>query len=297
MTLSDHFSINWMGHFAIGLAFSLLLSGSAIAQPVTSIPSCYAALSVASPNTKPMTELFVLVDQTVVFDPTITASIDHSVVQFVRPGNAFEVFQFSAFNQDRYMNLVAKGFVEDRLDQERRDATGSDTLRKLDGCLVKQLNYGGRLAVAAVGKAIVGASGELARSDIIGSLQAISRAVKSSSATRKVLIVASDMLENSALASFYSRGGVRRIVPGTELSKVEASNMLGDFGGADVYVIGAGILPPATLSAKSESHGTNLAYRDPLTMGALKQFWSLYLEKSNARLIEFGEPELLEAPH
>jgi hypothetical protein len=52
-------------------------------------------------------------------------------------------------------------------------------------------------------------------------------------------------------------------------------------------VIGAGLLAG---DAKSRN-----AYRDPQTMSALRQFWTLYFERSNASIAEFGAPALLGA--
>lgn len=59
--------------------------------------------------------------------------------------------------------------------------------------------------------------------------------------------------------------------------------MLGDFSGADIYVMGAGVVP----------ENGKAVYRDPKTMQALKSFWRSYFEKSNAVLVEFGQPALL----
>jgi hypothetical protein len=51
-------------------------------------------------------------------------------------------------------------------------------------------------------------------------------------------------------------------------------------------VLGAGLLA-------EDAKQTKGIYRDPKTMGALQQFWQGYFEKSNAKLIEFGQPALL----
>jgi hypothetical protein len=78
---------------------------------------------------------------------------------------------------------------------------------------------------------------------------------------------------------------VRRIDPQAEMKKATAAGLIGDFGGARVYVVGAGLL---TGDAKLKN-----VYRDPQTMSALKQFWTLYFKQSNASIGEFGEPALL----
>ena len=62
--------------------------------------------------------------------------------------------------------------------------------------------------------------------------------------------------------------------------------MLGDFAGARVYVIGAGVMP----EGDTKKGGV---YRDPKTMDALAKFWALYFKASNADLAGFGQPALL----
>ena len=51
-------------------------------------------------------------------------------------------------------------------------------------------------------------------------------------------------------------------------------------------MLGAVLLSDDTKNKKA-------AYRDPKTMSALADFWRTYFEKSNAQLIEFGQPALL----
>ena len=93
------------------------------------------------------------------------------------------------------------------------------------------------------------------------------------------------MVENSSAASFYAHNAVRRIDPAAELKRVNAAGLIADFDGARVCVIGAGLLSG---DAKARN-----AYRDPMTMAALKQFWILYFQQSNATVQEFGVPAFL----
>ena len=99
------------------------------------------------------------------------------------------------------------------------------------------------------------------------------------------MLLASDMLENSSVSSFYLHNAVRRIDPQVEMKNATAAGLIGDFGGARVYVIGAGLLGG---DAKVKN-----AYRDTQTVSALKEFWTLYFQKSNASIGEFGAPALL----
>jgi hypothetical protein len=68
---------------------------------------------------------------------------------------------------------------------------------------------------------------------------------------------------------------------------VEQNQLLADFGGARIYIVGAGILSDDASKAKR--------YRDSQTMQALTTFWRSYFEKSNAHLVEIGQPALLNS--
>ena len=89
------------------------------------------------------------------------------------------------------------------------------------------------------------------------------------------------MIENSSLANFYQNRTLRKIDPAKEFQNVTSKGFLANLGGADVYVIGAGVLP-----------GDTNSYRDPVRLMALQSFWAAYFGHSNARLRGFGKPML-----
>lgn len=94
------------------------------------------------------------------------------------------------------------------------------------------------------------------------------------------------MLENSSVSSFYANQAVRRIDPEREMKIAIDNKLLANFEGARIYVLGAGLLP--------EDVGKNKkAHRDVKTMQALSTFWNSYFEKSAAKLLDFGQPALL----
>jgi hypothetical protein len=158
-----------------------------------------------------------------------------------------------------------------------------------------QQEYGVKLALAAIGDTIQQSSSDLAKSDVIGSLTETSRIVKVSQTPRRIVLVVSDMLENSSISSFYANNSVRKIDPVKELKAVEANSLFGDFGGASVFVMGAGLIPEDLPGNGSKK--VKIQYRDPKTLIALKQFWSDYFVRSNAKLEEFGMPALLAPIH
>jgi hypothetical protein len=66
---------------------------------------------------------------------------------------------------------------------------------------------------------------------------------------------------------------------------VDKAGMFADFGGAKIYVMGAGLV--------SEQGKAKGVYRDPKMMQALKAFWTEWFKRSNAELVKFGMPEML----
>src|SRR5439155_15106927 len=112
-----------------------------------------------------------------------------------------------------------------------------------------QLVVGVDLAVKAVQTTLEQSTSSLKRSEIISSLAEISRVVKSSTAEKRAVLVVSDMIEHSSVTSFYGGGNsLRHIDPVKELKTAETRGLIGNFDGAAIYVLGAGILPPAPAS-------------------------------------------------
>lgn len=270
---------------------ALALAGFGSAQagtPQNQVPSCYAANKLDIKPAPPAQSFFIVLDETVVLDDNLQRALWDQVRAQLRPGTEFTVLRFSAFSQGKYLDVVASGALEQPIAAKERDSISVPKLKNFDACMKGQADFGLQLARGAVGKVLQASSFELTRSDIEGSLQALSRMVAESRSSKRTLLLVSDMLENSSVSSFYQNNGVRRIDPGQELKKAEKEKMLGDFGGASVYVMGAGII-----AAPSGKGKAGVQYRDARTMAALQEFWTGYFAKSNARLEAFGAPALL----
>lgn len=263
----------------------LLVSCVAMAGDADAIPSCYNAKMPAQ-RAATDTEIFVVIDQTTLFDEGLKQSIADNVRRFLKPGNAFSVTQFSAFIQGHYTEVLVSGRLDSILSKAARDDVSKPLLNNFDRCMATQLNAAGQLVGRAMKSAFGGSSSNIAKSDIFASLKDISNKVRQSTAQHKIVIVASDMLENSSVSSFYANQGVRQINSEKELKQVSDNQLFGDFGGAKVYVIGAGLLP-------EDIRHTKGVYRPTQTMQALFRFWAGYFERSKAELSEFGQPALL----
>ncbi|MCG2586785.1 hypothetical protein [Massilia sp. TS11] len=273
----------------------LLLSVCLASQPVLAaslhnqIPSCYAAGKLEVPAPASVQALFIVLDETVVLDDSLQRALWDAVRPQLQPGTQVAVYRFSAFSQGRYLDGVAGGTLEAPIDARLRDSISVPKLRQFDSCLKGQAEFGQRLVREAIGKVLAASTSTLARSDILSSLSALSQQVAAAQAGRRKVLLVSDMLENSSISSFYQNGGVRRIDPNVELKKLEQEKLTADFGGAEIYVMGAGLIGGDT---KSSNKGPQ-SYRDPKTMAALKSFWDTYFRRSHADLIEFGAPALL----
>jgi hypothetical protein len=280
----------------ISLAVMAALAASGIARAQESpafnrldaVVSCYRALSLPAPPVSDSRAYFVLVDQTTIFDASLRQTISTATRTNLQWNTQFTIAAFSAYLGGRYADIAVAGRTDAPLSQDARDDTGKPKLRNLDQCMVRQIDFARRIADAALEKSFGAASTEIARSDILASLYDFgTHVVHSSGATSKTLLIASDMLENSSLSSFYARRAVRKLDPAAELRQVKEKGLIPDLTGVRVWVIGAGLLDP-----QSTAGG---AYRDPQTMQALETFWTEYFTEAHAQLVEFGKPQLLGA--
>ncbi|WP_426195924.1 hypothetical protein [Massilia sp. DWR3-1-1] len=263
-----------------------LLCGSACAAVEDAVPSCYDhKLGVTAAASS--TELFILVDQTTLFDATLQQQVADNVRLFMGPGNAFSIMTFSAFSQGRYAQVVSAGNIEAAIGAGLRDDISKPLLNKFDACAKRQPQIAMQAIGTALRTAFAGANPDLAKSDVMASFKSMSSRVKNSPASRKIVLIASDMLENSSVSSFYDGKGmsVKNVDPAREIKLAADNDLFGDFGGARIYVIGAGLL--------SDDAKKGSKYRDPKTMRSLINFWNQYFQKSNAAVVEIGQPALL----
>lgn len=277
-----------MRKIVFAITCAVLLCDHAQAGTEDAVPSCYDRRLGATPA-QASTELFVLIDQTTVFDTTLQQQVADNIRPFMTADNAFSVLAFSAFSQGRYAQVLGAGTIEPGIAPALRDDISKPLLAKFDACQKRQPQVAMQAIGAALRAAFSGSSGDLAKSDVMASLKSISARVKKSTAKEKLVLIASDMLENSSITSFYDGKGnaVRQIDVPKELKLASENDMFGDFGGAKVYVVGAGLL---TADAKKGNK-----YRDPKTMRALSGFWGSYFQKSQATLVELGQPALLNS--
>ncbi len=262
--------------------FLILLTASTLLLARNDVPSCYDALKITNPNSAIEKELFILVDQTTPLDKNMMMYTYKNMMKFIKNGYAVTIASFSANANGKYTDVAYAGTLESLLPDNAKHDIAKKVLRKYQGCMNGQYKFAKKKATKALVRVLKGANKKLPHSDIIKSLDDISKHIISpSKASSKVVLLVSDMIEHSSITTFYTKGNLKKINADKELAKVKSSGHLANFSGASVYVIGAGTI------------GKN-GYRDAKTLKSLSTFWEKYFAMTNANLKAFGTPMLLE---
>jgi len=252
------------------------------------VTSCYPKVGLAASQPPIEYGNFIVVDETSALDVKLRAQALQAANSMLKPGSLVLVGRFSAFYRDRYTQLVVRGVIDRPPSPEQRKQMPRDRLALLERCMSEQSAVLRRRVLSALNDIFVASSSDIARSDIAAALCEFAVVVKQAPVrTRRVLVV-TDGLENSDISSFYRNKTARLIEPAVELQRIRAANMLGDFGGARVWILGGASFP-----ADRDEGGSDAPFRDPRIVEALRRLWSSYMSASQAVLAEFGAPSLL----
>lgn len=266
----------------ITLVISVFVSGFLAAAQPNDVPSCYDATSLNQYKPEVANrQLIIIVDQTAELDEKLKKTVHDQVEQFILPGDQIQVVAFSANAKGKYTEMLYNGIFDAPLPARTRNSIGKTTLNRFDACMQAQPQAKAKLH-RKLREAFGDQTQTFPKTELIGSLlQVGSNVIASSSSDRKVILIVSDMLENSSITSFYANNNVRQIDPNVELQKTTNSGINGDLGGADIYVIGAGFV------------GKGMAYSSQLALDNLETFWRELFRKHNGTLQQFGKPQLL----
>lgn len=266
----------------VWICLLLLVSLQVSADARNDFHSCRDLLSESSSEpTLYQRELFVIVDQTVRLDVALKRHVHATVHEFLQPGDRITLLTFSAYAQSHYASMPLSGATDALLDDDTRYHTSLTSLRKFDRCMARQGEVVRRHIDMALKTALNGGDDSLPRTEVAASLAEFgANVIARSTAKRRVVLLVSDMLENSSTASFYRNGELVQLDVAAAMKTTVASGALSDWQEAEIYIIGAAYSPQGV-------------YRTRPVLESLKKFWSIYLEKSNARLVGWGQPELL----
>ena len=254
-----------------------------VAQAVDYLPQCRGgAIPQAGP---PDTALFVAVDATTPLDADLRQQVQEYIKPFLVAGNTVALMAFPAAGNAAQPELVMSGRLDTPLEGAARDGMPKSLLSRFDQCLLTQKQMARQYTAVALRRLFNTGAGSTGQTEVMGSMRALSQTVQASSARHKVVLVVSRMLEHSETADFYAdhRRTVRRVDPQQELRAADSHHQFGDFGGARVYVMAAGVLADG---------GKPRPESDRRAMQLLQDFWSAYFDKSHAQLAGFGQTEL-----
>lgn len=272
---------------AAAAAVVLLLAVGSITRASTrdDIPSCREHFFKQKPSElKPVRDYFIIIDRTMVLDPKLQGDIVARAVRSVSPGDRVVVVAFSGLTGSEFTRVEYDGRLDlPPTESELENKVPARTISAVQECFSEQPRFARKSIYDLLAKQLASPLVQARRSEILGALTSTSRSlVAPAQAKEKVVLVVSDMLEYSDVASFYAAGQLRRIDPAKVMKAAEGEMLIGDFGGARVFVAGAAASPD------SHANGTVSARVD------LRKFWSTWIAKSDGKLVGWGEPDLLQ---
>ncbi|GGW78999.1 hypothetical protein [Alteromonas halophila] len=247
------------------------------------IVSCYDYAEVADIKpTTPLRDIVVMVDQTVNLDTNLKKSVHHQVQQLVGTGDRIRVVSFSANAQGRYTDITFDGEFDQPMSEEQRNAMNRLKLGKFDKCMEMQSTKAINLVHKQLKGSFHDSDQNYPKTELVGSLLDVSKTVFAENNTqRRILILVSDMLENSDMSSFYSAGSVRAIDADAEFAKYANSIVPTALSSVEVFVIGGGYAQGGS------------AYSSQSALNSLEAFWEAVVKQAGGTLKQFGTPQLL----
>lgn len=269
---------------AIFMLFAVMMNSLAFAQADRDdIISCYTYAGM--PELKPVNpvrDIVILVDQTVNLDTNLKKSVHEQVQQLAGQGDRIRIVSFSANAQGRYTDITFDGEFDQPLKSEQRNAMNRIKLGKFDKCMEMQGNKAIELVHQKLKASFHDSDKNYPKTELVGSMLDVSTAIYAKNNTqRRIMILVSDMLENSDISSFYASGRVKSIDADKEFAKYSAIISPTALSSVDVFVIGGGYAQGGR------------AYSSQAALNSLKLFWSKVVEQAGGTLKQFGSPKLL----
>jgi hypothetical protein len=221
-----------------------------------------------------------LIDESVMLPEVAQRQMMDAIARLARPGNEISVGFFSSYSGSRFPQLVATVRFDTPLPEPYWNRVSRRARDLLAACIAYQHRHGILYLQGVLGARFRAAQTSIAQSDIMSSILQFSERVRQSLAREKIVVVGSDMLENSSTTSFYRAGRLRLIDPVRELHNAAAHNLFANLGGARIYLVGFALQPgEATVPV-------DLVQR-------LEQFWTIWFQRSRAGAVRIGKPVLL----
>lgn len=232
----------------------------------------------------PQRELTILIDQTARFDDKLKKELLRKALEYIRRGDRITAASFSAYANKHYTELVFSGALDRPLPDTALKDIPIKHAKSYKRCLSTQWSKGRKLMAERILVATTSPGDEydFSHTELVGTINTLTKDLLQKSKRReRILLIFSDMFENSHTTTFFSKGKVRQINPDTELAKIKKAGMIPDLTGIRIYVIGGGWLEDGSL------------YQDSRKIKALRIFWEKFFTAAGATLEGFGEPMLL----
>ena len=259
------------------------VSPASISPDRNDIPSCYHFAKLDEYADKPgPRELVIIIDKTTALNDELRLAARDAAEHFIRRGDEVLIYQFSAYSKTDFLRLPFRGRLEVDMPTSKRNSIGQDDLRVFDRCIAEQAGFFKTLFEAKFDASTGRTTANFEKSEILFSLKQIAADLHKRRVDHRVILLISDLLENSDFSSFYQNNQVRPIDPKTEMERVKKEDLLSDFDRAKVYIHGAGLIDASS----------RRSYRSGVTIKALQRFWMDYFSQSNATVEAFGSPDL-----
>ncbi|EQD52287.1 conserved hypothetical protein, secreted [mine drainage metagenome] len=207
---------------------------------VNDIPSCYAASHFTFSSPPPDRLLYVLIDQATPLSPALQKSVVDNINHALGPATKFVIAEFSRTSNNHYLQVLHTGIIESPMTSSERNNVPVNALGGFDNCMRDQAFFAIHMADTSAQQILQSATGAPNQpNDILLALKTVAPVIAQDPARQKVLFLVSNGFENSSFAHFASG----TFNPEQMLQQARAKGLLANFGGAQVFVLGAGITP------------------------------------------------------
>ncbi|MHB1950721.1 MAG: hypothetical protein ACYCQK_04530 [Acidiferrobacteraceae bacterium] len=228
--------------FTLFGALMLLALGVSQARAglVNDIPSCYAASHFTFSSPPPDRLLYVLIDQAAPLSPALQKSVIDNINHVLGPATKFVIAEFSRTSNNHYLQVLHTGIIESPMTPSERNNVPVNALGGFDNCMRDQAFFAIHMADTSAQQILQSATGTPNQpNDILLALKTVAPVIAQDPARQKVLFLVSNGFENSSFAHFASG----TFNPEQMLQQARTQGLLANFGGAQVFVLGAGITP------------------------------------------------------
>lgn len=207
---------------------------------VNDIPSCYAASHYTFASAPYTRLLYVLIDQVGPLSPALQHSVVSNINGALGPGTKFVIAAFSGSSAHRYLHVLHTGIIESPMTAAERGNVPVSSLDGFNSCMRDQAMFAVRMADTSAAQILQSAGAAPgAPNGILDALRTVAPVIAQDPAQQKVLFLVTDGIENSSFADFAASGFSAQQM----LAKARAQGLIANFGGAQIYVLGAGYAP------------------------------------------------------